>query len=314
MTKICMFFGIFLAQISLVFIRFIYFGMHLGLLTQILRRLNYSIAMKLKSFILVLLSIASLVPVVAQTLIAGVVSDSVVNLPLTAATVFLEGSTTGAITNLNGEYRIPLEPGTYVVVASYLGYEDQKKSVILTDDQIVNLDFNLNPQAIMGQEVVVTAQYLGQRAAINSQLNADGIVNIVAEAQIQELPDVNAAEALSRLPGISIKRSGGEAQKIVLRGLNESFSMIQLDGVPIPATDAGARGVDLSLFSINSLAGIEVSKALTPDMDADAVAGVVNLVTRKASNEPELRIDLATGYNKLEKQCLSVYIRSKVQS
>ena len=137
----------------------------------------------------------------------------------------------------------------------------------------------------MGEEVIVTAMMRGQRAAINSQLNAGGIVNVVSEEQIQELPDANAAEALGRLPGISLKRSGGEAQSVVLRGLNEKFSQIQLDGVPIPPTSAGSRGVDLSLFSINSLAGIEVTKALTPDMDADAIAGSVNLVTRKASSK-----------------------------
>lgn len=236
----------------------------------------------------------------AQTMVSGVVKESEENTPLPSANVFLEGTQTGTITNLNGEFRLPLNPGTYNIVASYMGYESQTQEVTVTAGQTVKLDFTLMASTIMGEEIIVTTQLRGQRAAISSQLSADGIVNVVAEEQIQELPDANAGEALSRLPGISIKRSGGEAQKIVLRGLNEKFSQIQLDGVVIPPTDQLARGVDLSMFSLNSLAGIEVTKALTPDMDADAIAGSVNLVTKKASSKPELRIDLGGGYNKLE--------------
>ncbi len=254
----------------------------------------------LKPSMILTLLMAAMSTMFAQTIVTGVVRDSDGELPLPSANVFLDGTMTGTITNLNGEFRLPLNPGSYTIVASYMGYESQKQEVTLEAGQTVKLDFTLTASTIMGEEVMVTAMFRGQKAAISSQLNADGIVNVVAEEQIQELPDANAGEALARLPGISIKRSGGEAQSIVLRGLNEKFSQIQLDGVAIPPTDQLARGVDLSLFSINSLAGIEVTKALTPDMDADAIAGSVNLVTKKASNKPELRIDLGGGYNKLE--------------
>jgi len=237
----------------------------------------------------------------AQTMVSGLVTDANEGITLPSANVYLDGTTIGTVTNLNGEYRLPLNPGSYSIVVSFMGYENLTKDITIQADQTAILNFELNPQAIMGEEVVVTAMMRGQRAAISSQLNAPGIVNAVSEEQIQELPDANAAEALGRLPGISLKRSGGEAQRVVLRGLNEKFSQIQLDGVAIPPTDAGARGVDLSLFSINSLAGIEVTKALTPDMDADAIAGSVNLVTKKASAKPELRIDLGGGFNKIEK-------------
>jgi TonB-dependent receptor len=236
----------------------------------------------------------------AQTMVSGVVKDPNGDVPLPFANIILKGTTTGTITDLNGEYKLPLSPGTFTLVASFMGYEKKEVEVSLKDGEKYTLDFNLNAESIMGEEVTVTAMMRGQSAAISSQLNAAGIVNAVSEEQIQELPDANAGDALGRLPGISLKRSGGEAQSIVLRGLNEKFSMIQLNGVPIPSTGSDSRGVDLSLFSVNSLAGIEVTKALTPDMDADAIAGSVNLVTKKASPNSKLRIDLSGGYNSLE--------------
>ncbi|MEL7162314.1 MAG: carboxypeptidase-like regulatory domain-containing protein, partial [Bacteroidota bacterium] len=234
-----------------------------------------------------------------QGVVTGVVTESGGE-TLLAANVVVPGTSLGAITDLDGSYRLSLKAGTYTLQASYLGYDPTEEEITIADGQTIELDFTLSTAAIMGQEILVTAQMLGQRAAINRQLNADGIVNVISEEQIQELPDANAAEALGRLPGVSLKRAGGEANKVVLRGLNDKFALISLNGVPVPATDANARGVDLSMFSQSSLAGIEVTKAVTPDMDADAIAGAINLVTRKAPEEKELRIDVGGGYNALE--------------
>ena len=64
--------------------------------------------------------------------------------------------------------------------------------------------------------------------------------------------------------------------------MDEKFTSITIDGVRVPATDADTRGVDLSMFSQGTLAGVELFKALTPDKDGDAIAGSINLVTRKA--------------------------------
>lgn len=233
-------------------------------------------------------------------MVSGVIKDLSNATPLPFANVVLKGTTVGTTTDLNGEYRLPLSPGTYTLVASFIGYEKLEQEITIDKSQNEKLDFELKAESIMGEEVIVTAMMRGQKSAINSQLNAAGIINAVSEEQIQELPDANAGEALGRLPGISLKRSGGEAQNIVLRGLNEKFSMIQLNGIAVPSTGSDTRGVDLSLFSINSLAGIEVSKALTSDMDADAIAGVVNMVTKKASSEQKITIDLGGGYNTLE--------------
>src|SRR5690606_2110580 len=117
---------------------------------------------------------------------------------------------------------------------------------------------------------------------------------------IQELPDANAAEAVGRLPGVSVQRSGGEANKIVLRGLSDRFTSITVNGVRLAATDADARGVDLSTIAQGSLAGIELYKALTPDKDADAIAGSVNFVTKTAPRERLLRVDARGAYNDLD--------------
>ncbi len=235
--------------------------------------------------------------------ISGQVTDQQTGKILIGANIVLVGSEgLGAATDYDGYYRIiNVNPGEYIVQVSYIGYETKEVAVQVTSGKISLLDIELlYGGALQGKEVIVTAQTKGQLSAINQQVNSNTIINVISEEKIQELPDANAAEAIGRLPGVSIQRSGGEANKVVLRGLSDRFSSITVDGIRIASTDANSRGVDLSTISQGSLAGVELYKALTPDKDADAIAGSVNLVTKKAPSERLLRLDAKGSYNDLD--------------
>jgi TonB-dependent receptor len=250
----------------------------------------------------VYLLIAMVLPAYAsgQGTVSGTVTDSTEGGTLVGANVFVVGTPYGAVTDYNGQFRIQGIPaGSQTLRVSYLGYRSNDVRLVITDGAAISVDVALVPSLIEGEEILITAQARGQVAAINQQLNANTIVNVVSEEKIQELPDANAAESIGRLPGVSVIRSGGEANKVVLRGLSEKFSTVTVDGIRIPPTDADSRGVDLSTISQGSLAGIELYKALTPDKDADAIAGSVNLVTKKAPSERFVRLDARGNYNEL---------------
>ncbi|MCR4437471.1 MAG: TonB-dependent receptor [bacterium] len=250
-----------------------------------------------------LMSLAFLLPrpAVAQGHLYGVVTDSASTKPLVGANVFLVGTAFGSSTNLDGHFSISrLPPGQYTLRVSYIGYKTKNIPVQVQSGQSYRIDAALVVDVLEGQAIVVTAQAVGQAAAINRQLTANTIVNVVSEEKIQELPDANAAEAVGRLPGVSMRRSGGEANKIVLRGLSDKFSAFTVDGVRIAPTDADARGVDLSTISQGSLAGIELYKAITAEQDADAIAGSVNFVTRRAPSPMVLRVDGRGSHNRLK--------------
>ncbi len=147
-----------------------------------------------------------------------------------------------------------------------------------------------------GEEVVVTAQARGQLAAINQQLSSNTIKNVVSADRIQDVPDVNAAESVARLPGISLIRSGGEGQKVAIRGLSPKYNVTMVNGVRMQSTDRDDRSVDLNMIAPNILSGIEVTKALTADMDADAVGGTVNLRIGKAAEGLKGNFSVQGGY------------------
>lgn len=236
----------------------------------------------------------------AQGSIYGTITDSLSQHTLVGANIFLLGTAIGGATNLDGEYSIKNIPErNYILRISYIGYKSKDVNITVQANKTLELNLSIVADVLEGEEVLITSQALGQMSAINQQRTSNTIINVVSEEKLKELPDVNAAESIGRLPGVSILRSGGEANKIILRGLDSKFTNVTINGVKIPPTDATSRGVDLSMFSQSSLAGIELYKALTPDKDGDALAGSVNLVTKKAPEVRTFRTDLKGSYNSL---------------
>ena len=238
----------------------------------------------------------------SQSSLKGTVKDSVSREILVGANVHLTGTAIGGVSDREGRFNItPIAAGTYRVRISYIGYKQMETSVTFDGKDVVTLNPVLVPDVLEGNEVVITAQARGQVAAINQQINSTTIVNVISEEKIKELPDANAAEAIGRLPGVSIIRSGGEANKVILRGMSDKFTTFTLDGVRVPPTDPDSRGVDMSAFSQGTLSGVELFKAITPDKDADAIAGSINLVTRKAPEIRVIRLDAKGAYNAMDK-------------
>ncbi len=242
---------------------------------------------KIKTNLFILFFIITLTGIKILAASTGSITGKVIakdlNTPLPGANVILKGTSLGAATDKDGNFIISNVPsGKYVVRVSYIGYESQSLSVEVKENEIIKLNFSLSPQSIEGEEVTVTAQAIGQMQAINKQLSDNKIINVVSAARIQELPDANAAESVGRLPGVSVLRNGGEGNKIVVRGLAPKYNQIKINGVAMSSTEPGNRSSDLSMISSNMLEGIEVSKTVTPDMDANVIGGVVNFELKEA--------------------------------
>ena len=246
----------------------------------------------------------------------GIVVDSVSRDPLPGANVMLVGTSIGAASDVEGKFVIRNIPsGNYIVRASYVGYTSHEFKINLKEGRILEAEFKLSPVGVEGQTVVVTAQASGQNEAINQQLSSIQIKNVVSLARIQELPDANAAESVARLPGVSLIREGGEGAQVVIRGLSPQYNQVTIDGVQLPGnvvsndpnsqtTLLGDRGTNLSMISSSMLGGIEVIKAITPDMDAAVIGGVVNFGLRKAmkgnSSKPSFEILSQGRYDQLK--------------
>lgn len=248
--------------------------------------------------------------------IEGTVVDSVNGSSLPGANIILMETSFGTASNNTGKFVIKnIPPGKYTVRTSYVGYKTKEFTISLRANRTLKTVIRLNPASVQGQTVTVISQAVGQNAAINKQLSADQIKNVVSRARIQELPDANAAESVARLPGVSLIRQGGQGTEIVIRGLSPQYNQVTIEGVQLPSNVAtiaensqstlvGDRAIDLSMISSSILGGLEVIKAITPDMDAAVFGGVVNFTLRKAKVDsaglPSFELLAQGGYNGLK--------------
>ena len=211
---------------------------------------------------------------------------------LPGANVRIVGTTIGAATDINGRFTIVGAPaGEQTVVASFVGFQSDSARVVVPAGGEVEVDLSLS-YGDGGIQVEITGQALGQQTAINEQLNSETISNIVSADRIRELPDENAATAVSRLPGVSLQNG----DQIVVRGIEAKYNTITVNGVQLPSTGTD-RATSLGFISSNMLAGIEVSKSVTPAMEANSIGGNVNLRLQEAPEGLHYDTMLQGDYN-----------------
>jgi TonB-dependent receptor len=204
-----------------------------------------------------------------------------------------------AISDVNGNYTLQNVPsGTQTISVNYIGYANAEEQVNIQAGATTQWNASLVPGVTVGSEVLVLGDRLkGQAKALNQQKSNINVTNIVAADQIGRFPDANTGDALKRIPGITMQGDQGEARNILVRGFAPQLNAVRINGERVPSAEGDNRNVQLDLIPSDMVQTIEVNKTLTPDMEADALGGAVNLVTRSAPSGLRLSGTLASGLN-----------------
>lgn len=236
--------------------------------------------------------------------IFGKIQDTETRQALIGATIQVLGTSNGMVSDDHGAFQLnQIAVSKGFLIASYIGYQSDTIPFAFGKEDALLKVIYLRSSSLMLKNALVEGQLQGQFRAQKDQRTASGIKNIVAIEQMIKFPDLNAAESIGRLPGITLQRDQGEARYVQLRGTPPELSNFNINGEQIPAPEGDVRYVALDVVPIDQLASIEISKALTPDQDGDAIGGAVNLVTRTAKDTiPEIRAALASGYNRLSEK------------
>jgi TonB-dependent receptor len=254
------------------------------------------------AFLMTILSAASY----AQSgLLTGQITDNQ-KLSLPGAILKLSPGNSYTTSDAYGKYQFLNVPaGNYDLTVTYIGYSAFNTSVVITAGKLIPLNINMEEAAIQGKEVVIMGDRLrGQSKALNVQKNNPNITNIVSADQVGRFPDANIGDALKRIPGITMQNDQGEARNIIIRGLAPNLNSVTLNGDRIPSAEGDNRNVQMDLIPSDMIQTIEVNKTLTPDMDADAIGGSVNLITRAAPNGERISATLSGGYSAIREKPL----------
>ena len=240
----------------------------------------------------------------AQT-IKGKVTDLNTGESLVGAIVKLDGTKYNTLVKLDGSYSfVKIPAGTYQLIISYQGYKNTsaETTVIVAAYETKIASFTLVPFTKELASLTITATNANDKDARARRLEklADPILNILSAKTLQLLPDITVANALQRVSGVTIEKSGsGEGRYPIIRGMEKRYINTLVNGIKIPSPDNKNRFIPLDLFPSELLERLEVSKSLTPSMEGDAIGGTINLVMKDAPQNKLIQANFALGYNNI---------------
>jgi len=231
----------------------------------------------------------------ARGAITGKVTDASQGV-LAGARIELQPSGKSAVSDSNGEFSISgLSPGKYSLTVSNPGFALYSAEVTVAVERPLRVDPVL--QIGTKNEVVnVTGEREGGEVeALTIERTADNIVQVLPADVITSLPNTNIADAVGRMPSVSLERDEGEGKYIQIRGTEPRLSNVTVNGIHLPSPE-GVRNVKLDAIPADLVSSVEINKTLSANQDADAIGGSVNLVTRAPADQPYVSLMGMGGY------------------
>ncbi len=231
----------------------------------------------------------------------GTVTDANTGRLLEGASVRVVETGRAVVSGPGGSFTFAgLPAGDYTVTADFVGYKRVSQTLHVTDAAVAEVAFKIGAEMEV-EGIVVTATRAAEADALQVKRSATSIVDAISATDVGKLPDNNAADALQRLPGVSVSIDQGEGRYVVIRGMDSNLVNVTVNGQIFPGPEGGARRVALDTFPSDIIARLEVVKAQTPDLDANAIGGTVNIVTPSAFDTPDgfVRGTARVGYNQL---------------
>ena len=244
--------------------------------------------------LLALLSLAvpTLAAADAEAVIVGQVSNRATGANLQGALVTLDGTDRSALTDAEGVYRLRLPAGTHALTLSYAGLDPERFTLTAAAGATLRRDATLTTAIYQLSALVVATEREGNALAHTQQRHAPNVKNIVSSDAFGALSG-NPAELLERLTGVVVDRVGGDARFISIRGIAGALNSVQIDGNRRAAAES--RGLQFESIGSDHIESMELVKAPTPDMDADAIGGTVNLRSRSAFDVNGRRFTYSVG-------------------
>ena len=233
--------------------------------------------------------------------IKGFITDQATGEPLIGAVVTLVPGVRGAVSGLDGSYNFSnVIAGTYTITAAIISFKPETRPVVVVENEVTRINFLLTASQTVLSEVTVRTKYRGgsEEQARSIEKNSDAEMNIMSARAIQLLPDITVANVLQRVSGVTVvPDNSGEGRYAVIRGMDKRYNTTLVNGIKIPSPDDKVRYVPMDIFPAELIERLEVIKALTPNMEGDAIGGVINMVMKNAPDKLVVSASAASGFN-----------------
>lgn len=258
--------------------------------------LKPSFMKKFVQLILILAVLPSLTFAQSKGKISGTVVDASTGETLVGVNVVIEGTLIGKSTDLDGKYTIDVEPGTYVIIASYISYTRKRIIDVEVKPGIVTkLDFQLESESLDLGEVTISASAIrnNEVSLLRDRQKSISISDAISSEAISRTGSGDAAEAMKKVTGASV--IGGKY--VFIRGLGDRYSTTQLNGSDLPSSDPNRKSFQLDLLPSSLLENIVTLKTFTPDKPGNFSGGLVNVATKDFPDNFSFQASISSSYN-----------------
>jgi TonB-dependent receptor len=227
--------------------------------------------------------------------IAGAVADALGG-SLQGAKIALNPGDVTATSDPTGQFTFRgVASGIYTLTVSYTGFADFTTQVTVSNGQFAHVDAVLSVAANKDNINVYAGRQGGELEAINRTFNADNIINVLPSDVITSLPNANIADAIGRLPSVTLERDEGEGKYVQVRGTEPRLTHTTLDGVTIASPET-VRQIKLDLIPADLVESVQINKTLQANMEGDGIGGSVDLRTKSAGDQSTVNLETLGGY------------------
>ncbi|MBB3698164.1 TonB-dependent receptor [Flammeovirga yaeyamensis] len=245
------------------------------------------------SFAIILLTTAA--TFAQKGIVKGTVKDADTGEEVIGASVSLEGTTTGASSDVFGNFQFTAPAGTYNVIASFIGYKKTTQEITVVEGQetVLNLTLAIDAQELEAVEIVGKANTESAGALMVERQKADVMIQAIGaeEMSVKGISDVE--DAVTNVTGITKVESKG----LFVRGLGDRYNNATVNGLVVPSTDPGKKVIDLGLFSSDIVRNIDINKTFNPALYGDFAGATVDVVTKDYPEEGFFNVGLSGAYN-----------------
>ena len=240
------------------------------------------------------LGVVSLAAAFAQNpgIVSGQISNGATGAYLEGAEVAVEGSARTVLTDREGRYEIALPPGMATLAVRYTGLDRKTVTVDVQPGARTVSNIELTSGVYKLSAFTVAGEREGSAQAITRQREALNVKNVVASDSFGNIADGNIGDFLQQLPGITAVYVGADVRSVQIRGIDGALNAVTMDGDRMASSQSAGAGrtFEFEQASLNNIETIEVTKAPTPDMDADSIGGNVNIVSKSAFDRNQPRV------------------------
>lgn len=217
--------------------------------------------------------------------------------PLPFANILIKGTSNGVTSDMDGLFSLDnLEPGTYTIVFSFVGYQTQEVEALVEAGKVTEINLPMSASAASLDEIVITTTLKRESevALLLDQKKAVEIKQSIGAEELSRKGVSNAAGAVAKISGVS-KQEG--SSNVYVRGLGDRYLNTTMNGLSLPSSDVNKKNIDLDLFSSDIIENVSISKAYSTNFYGDFSAGNVNITSKNFKGDGFFTAFIGSGFN-----------------